>query len=88
MRRLEDELDRLAHDPELLTDLMKLKRTTEDKEVDVQHDLARMTMLNQSGDMSNATMNKSMQMVESAVELNARSIDGAITNAKMQNYYQ
>ena len=35
LKKLEDELERLAHDPELLIDLMKLKRTTEDKEVDV-----------------------------------------------------
>ena len=35
LKRLEVELERLAHDPELLTDLMKLKRTTENKEVDV-----------------------------------------------------
>ena len=29
-----------------------------------------------------------MQLVDSAVELNAKSIDGVIINAKMQNYYQ
>jgi len=35
LRKLEEELERLAHDPDLLTDLMKLKRTTENKEIDV-----------------------------------------------------
>ena len=34
-RKLEEELDQLANDPDLFTDLMKLKRQTENKEIDV-----------------------------------------------------
>ena len=77
-RKLESELDNLAWDPDLIEDLKKLKRSTENKEVQVDDDFGA---FNKKVESESNSSSLHQRVVSEDAERAAKSIGGTITNA-------
>ena len=85
-RKLEAELDSLAWDSNLIQDLKKLKRSTENKEVQVDDGLMPFDK-NAKNDSMQSDASLQNRLISEEAERAAKSIGGTITNAQLQNYY-